>query len=365
MTRSNQITADLASKEDIDRILELNTIEYGPTDILANRADFAWLYADNPAGEAWIPVIRDDQGLVIGFIWILPLRFLIAGKEYLGASGRYLVVHPEYRKTMAYVQLMRRFEQVFQENSLSFHFSFVSESEYQRAKRDATDRAWTVPTLVKPLNVDFLLQAHSKAGILQVARKIGLLGVRFLFSPLLPSNDQGISIQQLSEFDSRFDEFWTKVQSKYPLMVIRDQSFLAWRFTNISGRKYQILIAQAAGQMYGYAVLRCSSIRNIKVGLVLDFLVTDDEFGKKAGELLLAEAESYFRTQEMSLIVGIMPSFTAEYRLLRRAGYIHWPSTYLPRPLRFVYFVHNSSPPDLPLLSAQNWFITLADYESQ
>ena len=81
--KADGTTADLAHPEekDIKQILELNRLIYGPQDILANAADFHWRYGENPAGEAIIPVIRNEQGEIVGFIWVIPTRLRVSRGE--------------------------------------------------------------------------------------------------------------------------------------------------------------------------------------------------------------------------------------------------------------------------------------------
>jgi hypothetical protein len=50
---------------------------------------------------------------------------------------------------------------------------------------------------------------------------------------------------------------------------------------------------------------------------------------------------------------------------LQRAGYIRLPQILAPRTFRFAFFIHNTPEKDLISLSAQDWLITMADYESQ
>jgi hypothetical protein len=162
-----------------------------------------------------------------------------------------------------------------------------------------------------------------------------------------------------------FDEFWVKVRDKYPVMVIRDRAFLAWRFAELSGRRYHILVARARDEMLGYAVLRCSNIRGVKTGLIMDFLVIGGVPGETAGAYLMAEAEAYFRAQEMSLGAGLMmPLAAAEQRILHQAGYARLPQSLAPRVFRFAFVVHRTDEKDLSSFSAREWFVTLADYES-
>ncbi len=116
--------------------------------------------------------------------------------------------------------------------------------------------------------------------------------------------------------------------------------------------------------MLGYAVLRCSTIRGVRTGLVMDLLVSESPLGDTAGACLLAEAEAYFRAERMALAAGLMAPLAAEFRLMSQAGYRSLPRAVAPRVFRFGFFVHDDSEQDLALLSAQDWFITLADYES-
>jgi hypothetical protein len=84
----------------------------------------------------------------------------------------------------------------------------------------------------------------------------------------------------------------------------------------------------------------------------------------EAGMCLMAQAEAFFRAQEMSLIAGLMVPWGKEHRILRRCGYRDVPMGIAPRQSRFAFFLHNASQETFNSLSTRDWFITLADYES-
>ena len=363
--RPAQVTADLAREQDTDRILELNRLEYGPDDVLASRGDFAWRRDQNPAGQATIAVIRDDQDQVVGFIWVVPLRMRVSGRNCLGATGTNLVIQAEYRNSFGFTKLIRRFEKVFKDSNIPVHFSFVSEETYRRRGVQYPRTVATLPLLIKPLDWEALAETYLNKGW---QRRVFSWGGQLL-APLFFRRhpwaiSQEVSVQAVDGFGPGFDEFWQVVQDKYPVMVVRDRAFLAWRFAGVSGRRYQVLVAQAAGQMLGYAVLRCATIRGVKTGLVMDLLVAKDSRGETAGAGLMAEAEAYFRAQEMSVAVGLMVPYAAEYQVLRQAAYQSLPQVIAPRAFRFAFYAHDAHEGDLGALSAHDWFITMADYES-
>jgi hypothetical protein len=116
--------------------------------------------------------------------------------------------------------------------------------------------------------------------------------------------------------------------------------------------------------MLGYVVLRCLTVRGVKTGLIMDFLVTDGPQGERAGESLVAEAETYFRRHGMSASLGLIAPLAVEHRILRRAGYRELPPAVSPRNFRFAFFIHASGEASLVSLSTREWFVTMADYES-
>lgn len=361
------VTAGLARQDahDIDRILELNRWEYGATDILATRPDFVWRYNQNPAGQAVVPVIRNSGDEIVGFIWLVPLRIRVKGQDYLGATGTNLVIHPDYRHTFGYTKLIRRFEQVFREEDIPLHFSFVSAEIHRQLRRHSPHTVSAVPSLVKPLNFEALVQTIFTRRWQSFIGKQGrwLASAFFSRKPSLAS-DNGIAVRPVENFDDGFDQFWDRAQDKYPAMVIRDRAFLAWRFAPVSGRHYHILTARSKDQLVGYTILKCTTINEIKTGLIMDLLVADSALGRKAGAHLMAQAEAFFRTQQMSLAVGLMTSSAMEYQILRQCGYREIPAAIAPRVFRFVFFVHQTDQESLQSLTTQDWFISMADYES-
>jgi hypothetical protein len=363
--KRQRVTVDLAREEDTDRILELNELEYGPDDVLVTHADFIWRHDQNPAGRAIIAVVRDGRDEVVGFIWVVPLRIRVKGRDYPAAIGTNLVIGPENRNTFVYTKLIRRFKQIFSDNGIPLHFSFVSEKTYQRQLRQTPQAVSTIPLFVKPLNLESLAQTYFTQkwkGL--IVDRAGRVMSPLLFRQRPPVSCENITIQVVDQFAPDFDEFWLKVRDRNPVMVIRDRAFLAWRFAGVSGRRYHILVARARNEMLGYAVLRCSIIRGVRTGLVMDLLASKSTLSEIAGACLLAEAEAYFRAEGMALAAGLMAPLAAESRIMSQAGYRSLPTAVAPRVFRFAFFVHSTDETDLISLSAREWFVTLADYES-
>jgi hypothetical protein len=172
-----------------------------------------------------------------------------------------------------------------------------------------------------------------------------------------------VTVKTVNQFDTRFDVFWNQIKDKYPVIAIRDSAFLAWRFDRFSRRKYQILLANAGNHMLGYSILQCTTIKGIKTGLIMDLITINESLGLAAADRLITAAQNYFQKQRTLLSMALMAPSAYEYGSLRRAGYIRLPEALNLPVFHFAYFVHGSAREGLNL-SAQDWFITFADYES-
>src|SRR5206468_1896812 len=112
------------------------------------------------------------------------------------------------------------------------------------------EKTVTVASLVKPLDFVNLARPYfAKKWLRSIATRAGwIVPLFFLKRPSLHRR-KDICIQMIDQFDESFDEFWSRVQDKYPAMVIRDRAFLNWRFAPVSGRRYHILVARAKDEM--------------------------------------------------------------------------------------------------------------------
>jgi hypothetical protein len=363
--------SDLAEGDrDIDQILALNVAEYGPTaprpstDVVGTRAEFHWRRDENPAGRAIIPVVRDEQGNVSGFIWLIPLRVRVRRQDYHAATGANLVIHAVSRGTFALAKLLRRFNRALEESRVALHFSFVTEEVQRRLRTEEHERTYTVPLLVKLLDPVSLAGSYfAREWQRAIGRRFGRVASLLFLRRPSPRGGADVRVTTMQQFDDTFDEFWHRVRDRYPAMVIRDRAFLQWRFAQIADRRYDILVAHSTDGMLGYAVIRCARVRGVMTGLILDLMVREGPRGVTAGCRLVAEAEAYFRRRRMSMMTCLIAPGTAEYKILTRSGCRNL-SLISPRRYRFAFFVHDVHRKDLQPLSRKEWFVTFADFES-
>lgn len=366
-TGSN-LRVDSYCSGDEAEILALNRSEYGPLNVMVSLEDFRWRYAENPARRTLISVLRDENAQrVVGFAWAIPVRMRVSGQDCLGAVTANTLIHPGYRGGLTYAKLMRHRWRMIEQHSICIYYGFPVEEYFEALGNAESTSSFLVPLLIRPLNVIRLAGAYFARGLKQ---SLAGQAERFVAPYLFRNRHRNlrshrVELTWLEQFDSRFNDFWTRVQDKYPVMAIRNRAFLAWRFASVSGRAYRVLVAAANDELVGYAVLRCTDeIRGVPTGLIMDLLLEPGAQGETAGMMLLDEAWRYFQAEKVWLAGGLALPHTAEYQVLRRAGYCPSPQRLMPRVFRVVHGFGAGVPNDAANLGAKDWFVTIADYEA-
>lgn len=364
-----KLNVDRYQRGDESNILALNLAEYGLNHVMVTPEAFHWRYAENPAGQTEITVVRDEEtGHVIAFTWTIPLRMRLFGRDYLAALTANQLVHPDYRDSLAYAKLLRHRLQRIRQRGIPFRFNFPIESLFERTGSIEKMASFLIPLVVRPLNPVKLTQTRFRqpwVGSLLGWGGQAVTPLLFRAQAITPRATPPIKVTWIDRFDERFDELWVRVQDKYSIMTVRNQAFLTWRFASVAGRTYRILAASVEGELAGYMVLRCTDeIRSIPTGLIMDFLLEPGPRGEEAGMILMAEAWRYFRAEKMWLAGGLAFPHTSEFQVMRRAGYRSLPQRWTPRLFRLAFNCFGDDLPETAQINTDDWFITIADYEA-
>ncbi len=78
-----------------------------------------------------------------------------------------------------------------------------------------------------------------------------------------------LRIRAVDEFDGRIDEFCSQALQPFDLAILRDRTYLNWRYADPRAGRYAIRIAEESGEMLGYSVLTISRGK----GFIADLLV--------------------------------------------------------------------------------------------
>lgn len=353
-------------EKDKSGLLALNRTEYGDV-ALACEAYFDWLRTRNPAGEPIIPVAREKgTGKVVGFGLTLPMRISWSGQQHLALIGMNTLVDQAYRRR-GIGQAMETME--FKEGEKSgyvFLYGFPNAHLLPVLKKRSHRAVTRIPLVIRPLDIATLTKARIKSPFLQWAVNLGwkIGAVTIWRERRRAQNSLSPSIMEDGEFDGSYDRFWERIKTKYDLMLVRDRTFLQWRFRDIPHRTYRVLSARQGPDILGYIVLREAEIRGTPCGLIVDFLVVPGGQGNGVGLRLLHQATEQFRQAHLPLSGGLMLPHTQEFSIMRWAGYLPSPQRFAPQSFHLATRNLSDSIPSNLLTRAEAWYVSIADHDA-
>jgi hypothetical protein len=212
-------------------------------------------------------------------------------------------------------------------------------------------------TMKKIYRADRIVASRSSlplSGIMgSVANALLRLG-RSLSSVRRPTTTNALKAVELSRFDRRADDLFTRVAQETPYLCERTQDILNWRFVDIPHKRYTVLEAPPNGPLEAYAVCRIQHADGLRKGIIADILAEDEN----AARSVIAACDDLFTRQGVDFAVchGMQPAVERAFRSLR----------YRPaRPLPIdSLWVHSSQPlPDADHPGA--WHVTLADSDGE
>ncbi len=180
---------------------------------------------------------------------------------------------------------------------------------------------------------------------------------KLLFRASKAPTFNGLAINHVSSFDERINEFWISVSNQFPIMVVRSKDYLNWRYTTVPDISYSIYLAEKAGAVCGYLILRCLQREYIKVAAIYDLLAESEA----VVQCLLSKATEQCRMDGVDYIYWSSITNKAYLRAFRKRGFISQPFQ-----KSVSKFIVASTTPDIPkefLSNQQNWFIQIGDLD--
>ena len=313
-----------------------------------------------------ILVAKTRAGEVIAMLGAVPVRFLVGGaKEWASVTCDWFV-RPEHRDNQLSMRLSMR---LASERVLRFTWgsqtSGIARTRWLAANSPARQPFRALPSnrvqltpLAKPIDWGYL--AHRKTGRRWFAAGAAVAGS--LIRPVerlihRPKPVAGVTIVELTEFDQRFDQLWSRVQGDYAVVAIRDSRYLRWRFDARPDATYLRLAALRGSDLVGYLVCRTATESDgATIGYLVDFLI--ENRSTDLFSLLLWHAEQNLLRHRVKAIVCTVASSPFREQLMR-SGYHKFESGRAPG--YFSSAVNSTDPALLRFADLRQWYFTMSD----
>jgi GNAT superfamily N-acetyltransferase len=326
-----------------------------------------WQCQRNPAGPAITALAREaETGRLIGQVATIPIRVRLSAKVRLASLSLEPAIDPAYQGRDVLAGLLKDVCALSAEEGIAFTYGFPDQPSYSTFVNKAGFRnIGSVPLLVRPLNPERLAMKTTRS---LVPGKAASVARRVWRTPAPVPRQQavpGLDIAQVDSFGSSFVLFWDRVQHRFPVMVVRDPTYLNWRFAGAPTRKYTTFVAKSEDEIRGFIVLRAASLGQFSAALIVELVVEASAEGRAAGRLLIDKAYSYFEDQDLDILASLALRHTDEFRLLRSRGFWVSPKFLEPRPFRLVVRCHDEErSPSRLAHDLRNWFVTMGDYDA-
>jgi len=268
-----------ATETDVSEIVKLLNHVYGGW---GDHNTWLWKYKRNSNLNTITSAVAEHQGNIIGHYGIIPARVIYQGEVLLCVQAVDAAVTPEFRRQGIFVSLGSFILENAIDEGAYFAYAFPGlnslnvnyelgfhpiqyKPEMVRILKPKTfiiDLMTTFPSNLRDVWQWRYRNDRSPMIIKRLARyRLSMLWVlSWLSAPVWNRNftGDGIDVKSAKIFDRSFEQFSEICQSSITYGLVKDSSYLTWRYLEHPDREYQILIASEGGAMVGYLILHIS-----------------------------------------------------------------------------------------------------------
>lgn len=341
------------------RIYELVRSVWGGREVVPewNRwlDGWLWMFSHNPAGvgEIWL---AEYEGKLIGQYPIVAADMLIKGKVCKVAQLADTMTLQSFRRLGIASKLGGHALEQLRQKNLGLAFGFPTLEAVPVHKRAGWLDVCTCQSVIKPLNyrrlVECFITGH-RAGALPLSSTLATLDKVISRNRKLV-RQTAIQIEKITRFDRRFDYFWQNLSGDYEIILVRDSTYLNWRYIENPNSEYEVYAAVRDKDICGYVVVESYKKRNCLIWRVVDIIAADDQV-EVIGELIdivVSIARVNGADAVASRVVGgrYLDLYTEHgfYRMPRKDGH-------------FIAFSTSDEVTEEYLSASDRWFIQLGD----
>ncbi len=338
----------IVNNDDEEKLSRFNEEACG---VLPPPGFWKWKYFENPAGPPAISIALEGER-VVGRVGVIPVKVRVDSEEVMVSQAVDIDILEEYRKGVTF---FFRLESMMRERAkdlgIDFEFGFAIETTRKLATK-ALGFTFVAPVskLVKIIDPIPYITRRLKIPYLHLLSKCIKKLIVWKEERL---SGEDVDTCEVYHFDRRFDDLWKKI-TMGNIMVVKDSTYLNWRYFKCPAVTYKVYAAEDKGKLKGFIVFHTIDKGGIRYGIIADLLYIPEATGVAEG--LISTAVKDFVHQGVASIICWLPKHHPLYRILRRKGFLgrSTPHYLIVRP-------HKKNIPIGILKEEANWFYMLGD----
>ena len=286
----------------------------------SGAARWRWLYEEYPIRAedhvpAWI-CLEEDR--IVGHLGALPVEIVVRGEPRTMAWARDLIVARSMRGRGIGSRLMRMLPDLFGHAGVLGY-----EDTYGLYRRIGYEDVGTVPTYLK------VRRPRAFAAAFLSSRMASALAAPLLRVAQMRMPHRGgskVQVEQLGDFDARFDRFWRSIEPDLGSVVRRTSATMRWRYLRNPTAQYRVLAAVSGAEVLGIAVARSGRSHGVRIGIITELLTHPADRNTMRALIDAAERSLDEAASEPIVFVRTAVRGSTYGRELLRAGYLPSPS---------------------------------------
>jgi L-amino acid N-acyltransferase YncA len=272
----------------------------GKPDFVPRTLDeWAWAFARNPAGQRiWV---AEKEGEIVAQCAAIPYRVQLEGEPATITQGVDSMVHPDHRRGL-------RRPGLFVATARPFFERFGGPGQ------DALHYGWPV-------------EPAWRIGRTFLGYEIVRTQTIHFRTPPPGPTELPDGVEVIERFDDGVADLYARCSREWGLSVVRDATYLNWRFVDNPRHEYTILGVREDGDLVGYAVYSGADSPRPNSGLLVDWLVPTDRVG--VGQLLHDAFLCTARANGTATAMAVFPDWTPWYHLFQEWAWNVYASDYL------------------------------------
>jgi hypothetical protein len=240
---------------------------------------------DTPEGQSKILVV-DDGGEVIAHEAMIPMRFHVFDREFLGGKIEDAYIDRKHRGKKLFGPLTEYCLDSSERSGYALTFGLTGRPvNYQlhisRGFRDICSLNAHLAVLEPAKAASDAARALRLSSAKRVALRSVLGALSMWFKRKATRYSKGSDpypIERITRFDDRFDQLWHDfIENRTVITIKRSSDFLNWRYIDNPYREYAVFAATDSGRVVGYLVAAVVTREDMHlestVGVTSDFLV--------------------------------------------------------------------------------------------
>jgi len=232
-----------------------------------------WEYLENPVQPLLIKLAWDGPRLV-GQYAASPRRVRLDGRDVVAALSLDTMTDPEYRRLGIFASTAEALYTNQTRLGQTFIYGFPNaNSIYGITKRLRWSRIMPTPVHLRPITPTSFIARRLPAWLASLSARAISFGAN-LTSAMAKcgSRADDLVLREERGFGAWADDLWQRCRDQHRVWVIRDYSYLNWRYNRRPENDYCVVTAWSGRRAAGYVVMTLADRKWGRTCFVLDFL---------------------------------------------------------------------------------------------